>query len=224
MDWAQRHRSRLLGATSVSGLPRQPTAPSRNRRQIGTSGGQAGGAAPVGDGDGVVGGGGRGAANANATPTARLDRVNGRTAAADPDAELSGSLSPGVMLVGEGKKEDLIDRAREMGLDVLLLFNVRVSSSRVPTGTANLKVINLHSDDSEVMFNSRSLKSDVVAKNRAAGISEKSDPVVSTLDSLFEEASIQICGPNRSRQTSNRNMLPAESSSSCRSRIQIPCR
>ena len=156
------------------------------------------------DGDGVVGGGGRAAANANATPTARLDRVSGRTAANDPDAELSGSLSPGVMLVGEGKKEDLVDRAREMGLDVLLLFNVRVSSSRVPTGTANLKVINLHSDDSEVMFNSRSLKSDVVAKNRAAGISEKSDPVVSTLDSLFEEA----LDPNLRAQPLPPNLKP----------------
>jgi hypothetical protein len=165
--------------------PGQAAAPSRTRgnRQIGTGGGPGGGAAPVGDG--VISG--NAAAGATGPRTERLERVRGSSAAADPDSELSGSLSPGVLLVGEGKKEDLIDRAREMGLDVLFMFNVRVSSSRVPTSTTGLKVVNLHSDDAEVLYTSRSLKSDVVAKNRDAGINEKSDPVVQALDLVFEE-------------------------------------
>ena len=179
----------------VSASTNTPVSTPRTRsgrgRSIGAAGGPGGGAAPAGGGgSGVLGagaGGGGAAANTTGTRTERLDRVRGSSAAADPDSELSGSLSPGVVLVGQGKKNDLVDRAREMGLDVLFLFNVRVSSGRTPTGTAGLKVINLHSDEEDIMFNSRSLRSDVVAKKRASGVSEKLDPVATALDAVFAE-------------------------------------
>lgn len=127
-------------------------------------------------------------ADSMASPSgSRLDRANGRSAAADPKADVSGSLGPGVMLLGRGKKDAMVERGREMGLDVLMLFNVRVSSGRSPSGSASLKVYNLHSDKAEEVCSSRSLKSDTVAKKRESGVGEKSDPVEVALDGVFKE-------------------------------------
>ncbi len=154
-------------------------------RSIGPAGGGGGG----GGGDVLgagAGGGTTGAAGSSSNRIGhRLERVNGSSAAADPDPSQTGTLVPGVMLLGEGSKSDLLQRAKEMGLDGLLMFSTRVTSGRNPKGTAVIKVINVHTE--EEVFKSRNLASDTVAKARERSSSEKTDPVALALDGLFKE-------------------------------------
>ena len=108
---------------------------------------------PVNPGD--VGGGDN--AGGGAASAARINRVSTSSPSAQPDDNTTGTLMPGVMLVGKGNKDDLVERAKNMGLDGLFLFTVRVSSGRNAIGSCGCKIINLKAADpkDEIVFNGR---------------------------------------------------------------------
>lgn len=163
----------------VRNRPRGNQADRRSRDNLGVGG------VPRGGG----GNNNRGGGAQPAERSERLKRVLTSSTSVKPAGDTTGTLIPGVMLVGEGKKDDLIERAKSMGLDGLLLFKCTVKSGRRSTGLANVKVINLHAADKsdEEVFSSRSLKTDKVAEYREESSDDSRDPVELALDSVFKD-------------------------------------
>ena len=161
-------------------------------RSIGPSGGgRRSGSRPSGrnrrnsGGGDVIGSGSSGPSRSSGPASDRVTRVSTGNSS-EPDSDLTGTLIPGVMLVGEAKPKVLLERAKEMGLDGLFVFSHRVGSGRRATGTTAVKVFNVHTG--EEVFKSRSLISAKVAKARERNKSANSDPVQAAVDGIFKEA------------------------------------
>lgn len=134
--------------------------------------------------------------NSNAQPLQRtdtsvIDRATGGSTAARPEDDFSGSILPGVHLLGRGSKADLIERAREAEVDTLVLFNVKISKSRgsrnrrsansAPSmsNTTSMKIVDMKSEDN--LFSSKSLKDTDVSEDNDAG----DDPVKEQVEKAF---------------------------------------
>ena len=163
--------------------PRRPANSNRGGQRNGDRLTVGGGSRPPAN----RGGGGAGANNA-AAGSNRADRVSTGGPSVKPEDNTTGTLIPGVMLVGNGSKDELVERATNMGLDGLFLFTVRVKSGRNAIGSCNVKVLNLRADDvkEQIVFNGRTLHSDKVAEDREK--EGRADPVELALDDLFESA------------------------------------
>jgi hypothetical protein len=167
--------------------PTESKSPSKNQ-------GNAGNAALLDDGPIVGGGraapGGRGApAGGNATrqreDSSIIDRAKGTGPSQEPDDELVGTIIPGVMLVGQGNKDELVQRARSLGLDVLILFNVSVRQSKSDerTNLTTLRMIDLRSDSDDFVYKGRQLKDTDVEE----ALKDDRDLVKSELDRAFND-------------------------------------
>ena len=139
-------------------------------------------------GGGNRGGGNRGGIGGNNAASSRSDRLKRlltNSQASAPAADTTGLIMPGVFLVGEGKSNILFERAKNLELDVLVIFTVRVSTARKSTGTTSLKIYNLHTTEKPRLIDGRSLKSDRVAAQREGLTDAAKDPVELALDKIF---------------------------------------
>ncbi len=150
-------------------------------------GGRGGGAAPPG---GRSAPGGRGApAGGNAQrerdDTSIIDRAKGSGPSEQPDDELVGTIIPGVMLVGQGSKDELVQRAHSLGLDVLILFNVTVRQSKTDerTNLTTLRMIDLRSGSDDYVYKGRQLKDTDVEE----ALKDDRDLVNIELDRAFKD-------------------------------------
>ncbi|MEM9411637.1 MAG: hypothetical protein AAGA30_11020 [Planctomycetota bacterium] len=145
---------------------------------------------------GVSGGGNRNP-NRNATDNqpreSVLDRALGQATASKPEDDFTGTLIPGVTLLGKGSKAELIERAKEKNVDALWMFNVKISKSRGSRNrgfgggsspsqysTTNLKIIDLKTGEN--LFSSKSLKDTDVKED----VDEGDDPVKDEIEKAFK--------------------------------------
>ncbi len=116
-----------------------------------------------------------------------LSRVSGTSIAAVPDDDLMGTLVPGVMLLGAGAQDDLIERGRKLGIDGIIIFTVRVSSANPPVNSTTMKLINLHPrEGQDEGVENANVKHSDVARKRDNG--SNSDPIESALRNIFVDA------------------------------------
>ena len=163
---------------AASSRPNRPP-PRRTRRRRNTpmsaiaggpSGGNAGGgnlAQPSSPND-PFGQQGAGSTNPAAAPAKVIDRAMGTGEAQRPDDDLQGTVIPGVMLLGVGRKQQLVDRAKEYGLDALIVISVRVSKTRSgeASSTTNLKIVNLYGEPGEEnVFHGKTLKNSATSSD-----------------------------------------------------------
>ncbi|MCH2182320.1 MAG: hypothetical protein MK108_09975 [Mariniblastus sp.] len=119
-------------------------------------------------------------------PDEVLQRAMGSGDSAKPDPTMTGTVIPGVMLVGVGKKADLEERAKQMGLDALIVINVTVSktrSSEKVSSMTKMTILNLHDSANEVVYNSKALKDTIVAEQKEKGMT----PVKNVVDVAFKD-------------------------------------
>ncbi|MFN9342697.1 MAG: hypothetical protein ACK6DB_08920 [Planctomycetota bacterium] len=179
---------------NVSSQPFPPQGgPPANRPTIALGGGPGGGGGPPAGGaggGGAGGGGGSGdqANNGNANRTARnarklVDLWSGSDASA-PERLTTGTLTPGVLCLGEGKKDELFSRAKKFGVDVILLFDVKVGEARGENySTTTLRLFNVENPEEQLALG-RQLRSNTVMEAREGG---KADPVAGELARVVEE-------------------------------------
>jgi len=152
--------------------------------------------AAIGFSGGAIDGGGRrrGRSRSNDTQplqrddTSFLDRAMGQSTSEKPSDDASGSILPGVSLLGLGSKVDLIARAKSAKVDGLIIFNVKVNKSRGGSSrggnsrnrtsappefscTTSMKIVDLATEKN--VFNSKSLKDTTVEEENDEG----EDPV-----------------------------------------------
>lgn len=121
-------------------------------------------------GSGYPGAGGRG--NANSAPM-------------DPSA--GGSiLTTGLMLLGEGESRELLEDAREKGLDVLVMFESEVRQNRAGFVRNDTHIVLFDVPSGEEILKTASLNNITVQKARANKRNDE-DPVEVALDNLFED-------------------------------------
>lgn len=169
-----------------------PGGPPANRPTIALGGGGGGGGGPPAGGAGAGGGGAGGGAgqanNANANRNARnarklVDLWSGSNASA-PERLTTGTLTPGLICLGEGKKDELFSRAKKYGVDVVLLFDVKVGEARGENySTTTLRLFNVDNPEEQLALG-RQLRSNVVMEARDDG---KADPVANELSRVVEE-------------------------------------
>ncbi len=99
---------------------------------------------------------------------------------------VTGMLLPGMLSVGEGNVESLVDRAKKLGLDVVVILDVKVTKDKRQFISANVIRLFDTDDSKKVLVQSRSLKNNVVAKDREK-TRESNDPVELELDKVFKE-------------------------------------
>ena len=99
---------------------------------------------------------------------------------------VTGMLLPGVVSVGEGNVESLVDRARKLGLDVVVILDVKVTKDKRQFISANVIRLFDTEDSKKVLVQSRSLKNNQVAKDREK-TRESNDPVELELDKVFKD-------------------------------------
>lgn len=163
-----------VGGGGDAGSPVQPPPGS-----FGTPGVPPGGNAAGGDAEAA-------SSAPKEAPARVLDRAMGTGDSAKPDPNMTGTIIPGVMLVGMGKKAALVEKAKQMDLDALIVFNVTVSKTRSSGKTSSMTkmtIINLQDSDKEVVHNSKALKDTIVAGQKEKG----QTPVKSLVDVAFKE-------------------------------------
>ena len=141
-------------------------------------------------------GGGNGGARRNTRNTqgdepSILDRALGSSTAQRPEDDFSGTIIPGVELLGRGSKSDLIERARAAEVDALVLFNVKISKSRgsrnrrggasTPTftNTTSMRIVDVKTGEN--LFSSKSLKDTSVEE----AVDDGEDPVDDEIKKAF---------------------------------------
>ncbi len=155
---------------------------------------------PPAGGGGVKGGGGKGDMSGGGGsfapaggavtnvmqdgPIELLKQYGSTSAASRPSDRVTGTLLPGVMCIGQGKTEELTTKAASMNLDVLFVFEVKVSESRKKYfSNVILRVIDPSKPDRE-LIKAKALRNTNVMEDRLAG---KSEPVEKELDKIFQE-------------------------------------
>ena len=154
------------------------------------AGSQDGGDDGGGGNNADLGGGGGGAPSSPAAQRDRedasvIERAQGNGDSRKPDDELVGTVIPGLMLVGQGKQPELLQRARDQGLDVLVLFivNAKQSRSGEKTNLTSMRFIDLSAaDNAEPLFRSKQLKDTTVAE----ALEDDRDMVKREMERAFE--------------------------------------
>ena len=140
---------------------------------------------------GALGGGRGGGTPVERTDTSIIDQATGQSTAEKPENDFSGSIIPGVELLGRGSKSDLIERAKAANVDALIMFNVKISKSRgsrnrrgssdpTNTNTTSMKILDLKTDGN--VYSSKSLKDTDVSEDNSNG----DDPVNEQVEEAFE--------------------------------------
>jgi hypothetical protein len=95
----------------------------------------------------------------------------------------TGALMPGVICLGEGKKDDIISRAKKFGVDVVLLFDVKVGEAKGEKySTTALRLLDPENPDEQLALG-RALNNTKVMESREGG----KDPVDTELARVVEE-------------------------------------
>ena len=108
----------------------------------------------------------------------------------DRDAvpQVYGTLQPGLMLVGTSPDRDqLVERARKIGLDVLFVVRVNVQVLRDGKGVSTVRLQAVTVADGKNQYSSRSLKHTDVHKQRERNSDRDRDPVFRLISEYFEE-------------------------------------
>ena len=162
------------------------------------------GGAPATAGGGNRRGGRRGS-RSNSQPLQRtdtsvLERAMGQSTAEKPADDASGSILPGVSLLGVGSKVDIVSRAKAANIDGLVIFNVKVSKSRGGnarnrantspdyTCTTSMKIVDLATEKN--VFSSKSLKDTTVKEENDEGEDPVKDQVARAF-STYADASFR---------------------------------
>ena len=148
----------------------------------GGGGGAAGGGAAGGGAAGAGGAAGGGNAGARGGSRKLVDQWSG-SSGASPERLTTGALMPGVICLGEGKKDDIISRAKKFGVDVVLLFDVKVGEAKGEKySTTALRLLDPENPDEQLALG-RALNNTKVMESREGG----KDPVDTELARVVEE-------------------------------------
>ena len=187
---AERPESETTAAAEPAASPaRGGSAFARNRKNrvipsVGSSGGGApggAGAPPTSDNSrSNAGGGGGGGATAR-TSSSLVTRWGG-TASDNPDGDVIGELTPGLIGLGVGSKEELMRRAAENGVDCLLVIQIN-GMKRKETIYSNTKVRWVDMNTGKDLVKTSSMSNIDVMKKLSSG----KDIVASKLDSFFSD-------------------------------------
>jgi hypothetical protein len=175
------------GDAAQAGNTAPQGGPPGDRPTFGIGGGggpPAGGGAPAGGGGAAGGGGGGNAGNAGGRGGSRklVDQWSGSTGAT-PERLTTGTLMPGVICLGEGKKDDLVARAKKFGVDVVLLFDVKVGEAKGEKyTTTTLRLLDPENPDEQLALG-RQLNNTKVMESREGG----KDPVETELARVLDE-------------------------------------
>ncbi len=95
------------------------------------------------------------------------------------------SLSPGVMMLGLGKNEELLEAAKAHGLDLVAVFYVSVQTSTKSEDKTTASITILDVKTGEVVAETKRINTTAYAKAVADG---GDDPIEDELDKLFPQA------------------------------------
>jgi hypothetical protein len=156
----------------------------RNRPSIAGAGGATAGAAAGAGAAGAAGGAAAAASGPAALPL--VQRWSGTNTADEPDSDAFGSLMPGVLFIGSGSKDTLISNAQKLGLDALIVFDVKVNKSgRQYFSSTVLRVFDPKLGD-DTLAQGKALRNTDVMEKRSKG-NEKNDPLELELDKVFRD-------------------------------------
>ena len=136
------------------------------------------------DGGPAAGGGGGVGAQREREDASIIDRAKGSRDSRTPDEELVGTIVPGVMLVGQAKPAELVERAREQSLDILVMFtvNARQTKKGEKSNMTSMRFFDLRSNESEPMYKSKQLKDTAVEE----ALEDDRDLVQIEIDRAFD--------------------------------------
>jgi hypothetical protein len=176
------------GSTAPQGTPRGnlPTfgIGGGGAPPAGGGGGGGGAAGGGGGGGGAAGGGAAVGSNAGGRGGTRklVDQWSG-SSGATPERLTTGTLMPGVICLGEGKKDDIISRAKKFGVDVVLLFDVKVGEAKGEKySTTALRLLDPENPDEQLALG-RGLNNTKVMESREGG----KDPVETELARILDD-------------------------------------
>ncbi|MEQ1905927.1 MAG: hypothetical protein ABL888_17185 [Pirellulaceae bacterium] len=172
-----------VAARAPVNAPRDPFA-GRTRPVASGPGGEIFSSPPAG-GDAGGDAGGKAGAGKSKTSTPLVQRWSVSAETKQP-GNVTGMLLPGVVSVGEGSVESLVDRAKKLGLDVVVILDVKVNKDKRQFISANVIRLFDTDDSKKVLVQSRSLKNNQVAKDREK-TRESNDPVEVELDKVFKD-------------------------------------
>ncbi len=105
-----------------------------------------------------------------------------------PSASVSGTLLPGVHFMGMGHRDQMVERGKELGLDLVIVIDVKLikggGGSDFTTTVARLYDVN---EPNKPIATTKSLKYADVAETRERISTDKNDPVEVELDKLFRD-------------------------------------
>ena len=189
----------MPGMAGMPGMPGMPGSGSAGPLGSGPPGSPAAGSAGAGAGstapgaslpDGESPGGGPGAPNRQPPGAGRGGASGGGTAT---------SLGAGVTLLGEGTSKELLGKAADLGIDVVVVFEVEVKENvktRLITNETRMVVYDVASGES--LEKSKSLNNITVQKFRDEKKDDE-DPVTVTFDKFFaaldgdSEHGLKVC-------------------------------
>ncbi len=97
-----------------------------------------------------------------------------------------GTVITGLVILGKGDSKELLEKARDKGLDVLVMFQVEVSENRKTGLVINETNLVLWDVQKGVeLVKTKSLNNIALQKSRDE--KEDEDPLVTTLDTLFKD-------------------------------------
>jgi hypothetical protein len=148
--------------------------------------GPPGGSSEGGIGPPAGGGGGNNTpAGLNSGPNNLLRTYSTSSTASKPSDRVYGTLIPGIMTIGEGKTEELVATAAKMNLDLVMVFEVKVTESRRKfSSNVIIRVFN-PKNPGEELFKTKALRNTLVAEEREKRSDD--DPVEEVLDKLFQD-------------------------------------
>lgn len=108
-----------------------------------------------------------------------------------PGNEFIGTFLPGVIILGEGKRDELLARAREHGIDLLLIFDVSVPQpprNGAPYALISLRLVDVSDpDEPRNLTTTTQLNSQKVGETRSKQQNDRNDPVEVELDKIFQK-------------------------------------
>jgi hypothetical protein len=110
----------------------------------------------------------------------------GRGGTQKADEDTIRQILPGIVFVGIGQEKQLVDKAREQDLDVLLVFNVRASYTRKGVSMNNTKMLLYEVASGKQVFEGTNINNVQVSAQRQKGIA--ADAIEEAANELFEEA------------------------------------
>ena len=167
-------------------LPKDEQEEQQASNRGGRRGGNPGAAASIGALSGRGGNRGRGGnsqEDEEDEDTSVLDQALGRGTAQKPDdEEFTGTIRPGVLLLGVGNKKSLLERAKAAKVDTLITFNVKITESRrgPTTNTTSVRVVDMKGKNDQ-LFGTKSLKDTTVEEKKDDG----DDPLEKEVERLF---------------------------------------